>query len=526
MFINVLSSCNGSGTSKSTVKLIPVESGKEYQYVDKEGKIVINPQFRNATVFREGLALVQSSGDERKWGFISEDGKYAINAQYQSATVFSNGLAWVISENAAPAAIDLTGELKFTLQNAEEVRVFKAGLAAFSVVNEEGEKKWGFVNKTGEVAVNPQFSRVSNFSDGKCGVTNADRKWGFIDVEGKIIINYQFDGAGDFENGKCVVTHADKQGVIDQDGKYIINPQFQNMQIDGDMFLISQDGKWGWCDEEGKVTINTQFSKAFPFNGNEITSVKSGDKYGYVDRDGKFVINPQFDNAMPFSGKLALVVSTDKIGFIDNDGKYVINPQFDGIPNDMFEYFLTGNSRFSNVKTDYFNIEAIIGKIDFDSPEGLTFNSTYKEVMEQFNLGENNFRKTGGAVEVISNKKITKEASYTFNVIGDAYDKVTVQEKQGWYTYPVISYQFNGEKNPNRYSYQIYLSGKGRDKGEIVTKAIEGKLTGYKKKEGADFYTDGERDITVTQRRRYIYVNVSKSEIIDDEDVSEEGDDH
>ena len=103
------------------------------------------------------MALVETSGDEPKFGFITEDGKYAVNAQYKEATVFSDGLAWVVSENAAPAAIDKKGELKFTLQDAQEVRLFKDGLAAFSMVNEEGDEKWGFVDKTGKVVINPQF---------------------------------------------------------------------------------------------------------------------------------------------------------------------------------------------------------------------------------------------------------------------------------------------------------------------------------------------------------------------------------
>ena len=77
-----ISSCSDGGSSDggksiSEIKLIPVKNGKEFQYIDKEGKIVINPQFSEATIFRNDLALVKTSGDEPKWGFISEDGKYA-----------------------------------------------------------------------------------------------------------------------------------------------------------------------------------------------------------------------------------------------------------------------------------------------------------------------------------------------------------------------------------------------------------------------------------------------------------------
>ena len=140
------SSCGGGEKSVSEIKLIPVTNGKEFQYINMEGKIEINPQFSEATIFRNGLALVKTSGEEPKWGFISEDGKFAISANYKSATVFSDDLAWVVSENGPPSAINNKGEIIFILQDAATVNIFSEGLAAFSIIDSSGEK-WGFVNK-------------------------------------------------------------------------------------------------------------------------------------------------------------------------------------------------------------------------------------------------------------------------------------------------------------------------------------------------------------------------------------------
>lgn len=519
----ILSSCGGGGDSISEVNLIPVKNGKEFQYIDKEGKIVINPQFKNATIFREGLALVETSGDEPKFGFITEDGKYAVNAQYKEATVFSDGLAWVVAENAAPTAIDKKGEIKFTLQDAEEVRLFKDGLAAFSMVNEEGDEKWGFVDKTGKVVINPQFISVSNFSDGLCGVRNDDGKWGFINKEGTITINYQFDEANDFKNGKCIVTSSNKDGVIDKEGKYIINPQFSDIQIDGDIFLVNQDGKWGWCDKDGKLIINPQFGRAYPFNGNDITSVQTGKSYGYIDKEGKILINPQFDEALPFNGKLALVVSAGKIGFIDKDGKYAINPQFDDISRDLVKHFLTGGSEYSSANTDYFNVGAITTVLNFDSPEGFTFNSTFEDVMKKYELNDSDFSRYRNEFEVLSSKKITNDASYDFYVLGSTHDEITVT-KQGWYgAYEDTDYQFNGANKPTSYAYSISLSGKGYGKEEAVISAIEGKLSGYKKDEDKSdddvtYYSNENKEIKLFEISGNIIIVISN--VISEDEAS------
>lgn len=519
----ILGSCGGGGESISEVDLIPVKSGKEFQYIDKDGKIVINPQFKNATVFREGLALVETSGDETKFGFITEDGKYAVNAQYKEATVFSDGLAWVVAENAAPAAIDKKGEIKFTLQDAEEVRLFKDGFAAFSMVNEEGDEKWGFVDKIGKVVINPQFKSVSNFSDGLCGVRNDDGKWGFINKEGTITINYQFDGANDFNNGKCIVTSSSKDGVIDKEGKYIINPQFANMKIDGDIFLVNQDGKWGWCDKDGKLIINPQFGEAYPFNGIDITSVQSGKSYGYIDKEGKILINPQFDAALPFNGKLALVVSAGKIGFIDKDGKYAINPQFDDISKDLIDYFLTGGSAYSSANTDYFNVGAITAILNFDSPEGFTFSSTFEDIMKKYELDESDFSRYRSEFEVISSKQITNDASYNFYVLGSTHDEITVVKQSYYGNYEDTDYQFNGKNKPTSYAYSISLSGKGYGKEEAVISAIEGKLNGYKKDEEQSdddviYYSNENKEIKLFEKSGNIIIVISN--IISEDEAS------
>ena len=48
---------------------------KKYGFIDKNGKVVIEPQFDNVSAFSEGLAKVEKDG---KWGFIHKSGKVVI----------------------------------------------------------------------------------------------------------------------------------------------------------------------------------------------------------------------------------------------------------------------------------------------------------------------------------------------------------------------------------------------------------------------------------------------------------------
>jgi hypothetical protein len=473
LVVSFLSSCGGGGgKSVSEIKLFPVKTGKDFQYIDKEGKIIINPQFSDATIFRNGMALVKTSGDEPKWGFIAEDGKYKITANYKSATIFSDDLAWVVSENAPPTAINDKGEIKVTLQDAERVKIFKEGLSAFSIIDSNGAK-WGFVDKAGKIKINPQFSNTGNFSNGKCAVANSDGKWGYIDKEGKMLINYQFEKAQEFIDGKAVVITDEKAGLIDEQGKYIINPQFSSMFDDGGIYLIEQNRKWGWCDNEGKIIINPQFSEAMPFMGNTLAAVQSGKSWSYIDKDGQIVINPQFDYALPYDGKIALVMSGRKFGFIDNKGKYVINPQFDEVSKDLLNYMLNRSTEFESVETDFFNINSIISRININTPEGLSISSKLSDVVAKLNITENEFNQNSSEHMVINYEKITKDAFVSFYVFASAFKDVP----DGWYSKKA----FNLDAGVQGYGYVISLTRKGNGKQKEVKDAIEKTFAGYTK---------------------------------------------
>lgn len=471
----IISSCT---SDLQEVKLIPVKSGEEFQYIDKEGKIVINPQFSEASVFRNGLALVKPSGTDAKWGFIDEKGAYVINPQYKYATVFNEGLAWVVTENGAPTAINDKGEIKITLQNAEEVRVFSNGLAAYSVVDKDGKTKWGFVDTNGDVKINPQFTNVGNFSFDLCAVVNDKGKWGYIDKSGKLSINYQFDQAQNFSFGRAVVLTNEKYGVIGVDGKYLINPQFKNMAADGDWFAIYQNDKWGWCDKDGKIIINPQFASVGIFGANELAPVQSGENWGYVNKEGKIIINPQFSGALSFNKNLALVASSDKIGFINKEGKFVVNPQFNDVSRDYILFVGGGGTMYGSVESDYFNVEVVTSAIDLHNTEGISLNSTFGDVKKTFNLQEDDFGHVR-SMNLVYEKKLTKDIYVKFYVIGEAFETVYETQGSGWYTYNSPVEKFASSTKIEEISYWITLTGKGIGKSKAIITSLVNRLEGY-----------------------------------------------
>lgn len=498
-------SCNRSNTNKNDITIIPVKSEGKFQYIDKEGKILINPQFKDALNYVNGCALVKTIGDDPKWGYINEDGKYIIAPRFKSATIFNEDIAWVVSDNMSPSAINTNGEIKFTLQNAERVCAFSEGLAAFSIIDSVGEK-WGFVNNEGKVVITPQFKNVNRFSENKCAVENENNKWGFINKNAEIIINYQFDGIAEkFINGTAAVYLDKKVGIINEKGKFIINPQFNYMCNDGENYLILSENLWGWCDKDGKIFINPQFDQALPFGGSELAAVKSNKTWGYIDINGKYAINPQFDNALPFISKLAPVKSGNKYGFIDINGKYVINPQFDDITWQTWIDPIQLKNEIWTINTDYFNINAIVNRIHLNAPEGLNASCNLKNVIDKLNVNESVFNKYSTNHLIINNKKITNDASYSFFILSNAFNEIP----DGWYTKKV----FNNNAIVNGFIYSINLFRKAIGKEKEVKTALENSFSDYNKdearsNENISIYKNDKQTIVIYIQKSRVLITV------------------
>lgn len=372
------------------LELIPVRSGEKWGYINQKGEYAINPQFKDAEFFYDGIAMVKSLAG--KVGYISKEGKYIIPAKYKEGISFSEGLTFVVSDGGFPTCIDKTGKILFQLKQAKEVFGFSEGLAVFKL-----DSTYGFVDKTGKVVINPQFEFSRPFKEGLAAVSKND-KWGFIDKTGKIVINYQFDEVSDFHEGKAVIENDNQCGYIDNKGKYVINPQFGYAfpMSEGMATIIpeTKDEQFGFIGEDGKILINPQFEEAFSFK-NGLALIKQNDKWGFIDKEGKIVINPQFDRATMFYGDVTFVMSGSKWGVIDNTGKYIVNPQFDDIKTFDYEFaseVRLGINYMPSVKTDFYDASKFISifmqKFNNNSIDGFNSNSTLQDIVNNSFYGD------------------------------------------------------------------------------------------------------------------------------------------
>jgi hypothetical protein len=203
-------------------------SKRKVHFINRSGKKVFG-DFFNAHSFSEGLAPVwlnakiSEAGKYKyinfyngKWGFINKNGVLIIEPQFDNALSFS--------ENVAPV---LKGAKWYHL--IDGFKVLSGG-------------KWGYIFRNGKTSIDFKFDEARNFSDGLAAVlVNSEQKpvlqdielgksgfnlkqggkWGFIDKKGNFIIKPVYDNVFDFKNGKAVVYKNNDKLIINKLGEII-----------------------------------------------------------------------------------------------------------------------------------------------------------------------------------------------------------------------------------------------------------------------------------------------------------------
>lgn len=245
-------------------------------FIDLSGKVVIEPRFSAGFGFCEGLAAAAIvDGEKQKWGFIDEKGAFVIEPIYDYAVVFCGGIASV-NLGRKRIYIDKQGNVVEPIFGKYERR-FCDDLMLIHT-----NHKYGYVHRSNQIAIVPQFTVATNFSEGLAGVKKKGEKYGFIDTVGNYVITPEFDDVGCFSKGLCVIKKGKKYGYINKSGNIVIKPTFeQAMRFeDNGLAIVEKDGKFGVIDNQGDWIVSPEFDRVWPYKN--ICLVRIGNKFDVI----------------------------------------------------------------------------------------------------------------------------------------------------------------------------------------------------------------------------------------------------
>ena len=126
--------------------------------------------------------------------------------------------------------------------------------------------KYGFINSSGKVAIEPAFEAAQKFSEGLAAV-RVDGRYGFIDAYGGIVIAPAYDYAVEFSEGLAMVYNEGKVIGIDRSGNIVFKTPFtaaSNFTNDRALVLTGS-GRMGCIDKSGSLVIDTIYNVIYGF---------------------------------------------------------------------------------------------------------------------------------------------------------------------------------------------------------------------------------------------------------------------
>lgn len=173
---------------------------------------LLPPIYDEMCDFCEGVASVKQ-GD--KWGYVKDNGLEIASCTYDVVYPFVDGVGVITSiDKELIALVDVNGKIvnEFKNKKGEKINLkidprynhFCDGLLLVTdgqtqVLYGKRYEKWGYLDKSGVLAIDVKYFGALPFSEGKAGVAFGDLNYFYISTEDKAIIK------SDFNNGKNAI---------------------------------------------------------------------------------------------------------------------------------------------------------------------------------------------------------------------------------------------------------------------------------------------------------------------------------
>ncbi len=182
------------------------------------------------------------------------------------------------------------------------------------------DKKWGYVNTAGRLAIEDKFDDCRDFSEKRAAV-NYKGKWGFIDKGGGFVVEPVYREAYGYKNGYALVRGFDDVWLL------LDTKANTKMRITADRVFLPNDGIlryqkqgiYAYLTLEGDTLTPKKFLRASDFN-NATAIVKETDQDQLLNTNGEFV-SEKYDKIYPLQGDVYRVKKEGKFAYLSSSGK-------------------------------------------------------------------------------------------------------------------------------------------------------------------------------------------------------------
>ncbi|MFE4710047.1 MULTISPECIES: WG repeat-containing protein [unclassified Paenibacillus] len=280
-----------------------VSDAKGYTFIDEQGHEVTSARVDYLNSLHEGRALFskQGSGQASRYGYWDRQGKEVLPAVYEDASDFMNGTALVKIADGEYALIDPDGHRLYTYKHP-----FVGSLGEGLLSYQETENgRYGYLNKDGSVAIQPQFTAALPFYEGRAVVNTAENfgnAYGLIDKQGRMIIPAKYYELQQLGEGRVALG----------------TPIYPSQPYRGSRYVIA--------DAENGRILSTHTLLGVNNYHEGLASVYDAKETYFIDKSGRRAAQPPVipgTGTLSFSGRLIRANIDQRTSYYDRSGKQV-----------------------------------------------------------------------------------------------------------------------------------------------------------------------------------------------------------
>jgi outer membrane protein assembly factor BamD (BamD/ComL family) len=192
------------------------------------------------------------------------------------------------------------------------------------------DEKYGYINSTGTIVINPEYDEVGPFRNGLAVVLKGS-KFGVINKRNELVVDFKYDEIVDFHEGRAIVLRNEMYNLIDPFGREISSNYLNDL-------VYFSNGIYSGLMDTSYRFLDKNLTSVSDLNCQEIgdlfegySIIRMNDKFGVIDSSLNVKIPAQFDEIQRFNKNVFVYSINSKKGLISIDGIKLTEPIFDEI---------------------------------------------------------------------------------------------------------------------------------------------------------------------------------------------------
>ena len=272
-------------------RYIITQKNNKWGVVDKKLNILI--EFKYDKLFYAGDNVFEAcTGD--KWGIININNEILADFLYDNLSIYKN-LA-IVKKDLKYGIIDFKGSI---IQDFKYDTLLYGWWASKKHAVFLKDKTIYYINTNGEIDFSSDFNRFDNITyyplEHRFYCIENNKKFGIADIKGNIVLEPKHESVSVFGNNFIV----DKNTIINKKGKIIKKMKFDYISPSNNNYsIVYSNDKAGVIDNDGKTLIECQYDSLLPSICKNILVATKNTQQGVIDLNNNIILDFIYDNIM------------------------------------------------------------------------------------------------------------------------------------------------------------------------------------------------------------------------------------